>query len=246
MQAIKDKKKLGLVGAVLLTLVGTIALVVFVQSAEDRALADQEVVDVLVATTDIPAGTAVEDLAAFTEVKRIPVGAKSPTAAGSLSELSPGQVLSIGLSANEQITGTRLALVDEFDSQGAIEIPEGMMEVTISLGAEQTIGSTLSPGEKVAMALTLEGETGVVLHKMLVTHVQGAPVAVATDDATAVDSSDRPPAPGGNLLVTFAVDIDQLQKVVWAAENGSLWLAREPASAPELSISPQTREGIYG
>jgi len=241
----KDKKKLGLIGAVMLTLIGTIALVLFVQSAEDRALADQEVVDVLVATTDIPAGTAVEELGPFTEVKRIPVGAVSPTAASSMSELSPGQVLTIDLSVNEQVTGSRLALVEDFAKQGAVEIPEGMMEVTISLGSEQTIGGTLTAGEKVALALTLEDETGVVLHKMLVTHVQGAPVESA-QESTAVDSNERPPAPGGNLLVTFAVDIDQLQRVVWAAEHGSVWLAREPAAAPELSVDPQTREGIYG
>ena len=245
MQAIKDKKKLGLIGAVVLTLVGTIALVAFVQSAEDRALADQEVVDVLVATTDIPAGTAVEDLGVVTEVKRIPVGAKSPSAAGSLSELSPGQVVAIDLTQNEQITGSRLALVDEFAKQGSIEIPEGMMEVTVSLGSEQTIGGTLTAGEKVALALTQEDRTGVVLHKMLVTHVQGAPV-VSAAESTAVDSNERPPAPGGNLLVTFAVDIDQLQKVVYAAEHGSVWLAREPSAAPEISIDPQTGEDIYG
>ncbi len=128
-------------------------------------------------------------------MKRIPVGAVSPTAASSLSELSPGQVLTIDLSVNEQVTGSRLALVEDFAKQGAVEIPEGMMEVTISLGSEQTIGGTLTAGEKVALALTLEDETGVVLHKMLVTHVQGAPV-VSAQESTAVDSNERPPGTG--------------------------------------------------
>ena len=117
-----------------------------------------------------------------------------------------------------------------------------------SFGTKQVLRGVeleVTAGEKVAMALTLEDETGVVLHKMLVTHVQGAPV-VSAQESTAVDSNERPPAPGGNLLVTFAVDIDQLQRVVWAAEHGSVWLAREPAASPELSVAPQTREGIYG
>ena len=52
------KKRLSLIGAIVLVALGTVALVKYVSTAEDRALAGEELVDVLVLSTPVPAGTA--------------------------------------------------------------------------------------------------------------------------------------------------------------------------------------------
>lgn len=52
-----NKKLLGVATALMLALIGTVALVAYVTNAEERALAGEELVEVYVVTTEIPAGT---------------------------------------------------------------------------------------------------------------------------------------------------------------------------------------------
>ena len=52
-------KRVTLIAAILLVALGTVALVTYVKTAEDRALAGEELVDVLVLDATVPAGTPV-------------------------------------------------------------------------------------------------------------------------------------------------------------------------------------------
>lgn len=84
----------------------------------------------------------------------------------------------------------------------------------------------------------------IILHKVLVTAVQieELPTKTIRDDAEQVGVEL---APTGNLLVTLAVSAPDVEKIVFTAEHGMVWLAIEPDGAPEAGTRIQTRGTIY-
>ena len=56
------RRALGLAVAVILAVLGTVALVGYVRSAEERALSDEELVEVLVVTDTIEAGSLASEI----------------------------------------------------------------------------------------------------------------------------------------------------------------------------------------
>lgn len=85
--------------------------------------------------------------------------------------------------------------------------------------------------------------THLTLHKVLVTNVQvDAEDATNTDNTdSSTDSTEAAKAPKRNLLVTLAVNAHDAERLVFTAEHGFVWLANEPADAPETGTQVQTR-----
>ncbi|MCZ6857885.1 MAG: hypothetical protein O7F70_07790, partial [Gemmatimonadetes bacterium] len=51
--------------------------------------------------------------------------------------------------------------------------------------------------------------------------------------------------PTGNLLVTLAMEPDDVERTVFSAEFGTVWLAQESETAPDKATRIQTRGTIY-
>ena len=263
------KKRLSLIAAIALVAIGTVALVQYVSTAEDRALAGEELVDVLVVNTPVPAGTAAAELQQFVEIEAVPAKVQAAGALASIGD-AEGMVVSVDLVEGEQLTASRLVKAEEFNQLqartgrggGKVSVPEGLLEITIPLDPVRTVGGTVRPGDYVGLiasftngageggdpadpaAAAQGGETsGFLLHKILVTNVQGAPVADPTRAATA---EDRAPVPAGSLLVTLAVNAPAAERVVFASSYGDIWLTIEPTDADESGTGVQTSDRIYG
>jgi pilus assembly protein CpaB len=89
--------------------------------------------------------------------------------------------------------------------------------------------------------------THIILHKVLVTNVQMAelPKDKKSDDTT--DADNKPEAaPKGALLVTLALDATSVQRVVFTAEYGHLWLSAEPSDAPDGQTRVETIGTVIG
>ncbi len=86
--------------------------------------------------------------------------------------------------------------------------------------------------------------THVILHKVLVTSVQLERLPRETEQSAA-DATGVELAPTGNLLVTLATSASDLEKIIFGAEHGTIWLAYEPADAPEADTQIQTRLTVY-
>jgi pilus assembly protein CpaB len=260
------KRIIAIVAAVTLAAFGTVVLVLYVQSAEDRALAGEETVEVLVVAEDVPRGTPAEGLAGRTRLERIPVKVQATGSVDSLDALG-GRVTSAPLVAGEQVISGRF--VDP-SALSAVDVPEGLLQVTVSLPADRVVGGMLNPGDTVAVFSSFTGvesevsgtddedddtrtrkdeTTHLTLHKVLVTNVQGnrgsqsGPGSPGASDDEAEE--DQHPVPSGNLLVTLAIDAPSAERVVFTAEHGSVWLALEPDDAPEDGTRIQTKETIY-
>lgn len=260
-------KRASLIGAVVLVALGTVALVKYVSTAEDRALAGEELVDVLVLNAPVPAGTAANELQQYLRVEAVPVKVRTGGALASLGE-AEGMVTSVDLVEGEQLTASRLVDATEFNALqarvgrggGSVAVPEGLLEVTIPLDPIRAVGGTVRPGDLVGVIASFadfQGEavgpdgqpvagnnvSGFLLHKLLVTNVQGAPVPEATAQAS---TADRAPTPVGQLYVTLATDAPGAERIVYASKNGDIWLAVEPAEADESGTSVQTEDRIFG
>ena len=97
-----SRRMMGVVAAIVLGALGTFVLVAYVRGAEDRAVAGEKMVGVVVASKTIDAGTAAEDLGSVTTSQRVPQKVRGDGAITSLrdvkglvtaTDLVPGEVL---------------------------------------------------------------------------------------------------------------------------------------------------------
>lgn len=264
-----NRKLIGGVSAITLATVGTIALVAFVQGAEHRAQAGERLVEVLVVKDTIDAGTAASEADDRVRIERVPAKVRLEDAVRTLSSLGT-KVADVDLLPGEQVTAARFTEPRDFERRrGEVDLDEGSLEVTISLAPERAVGGQLAPGSRVAVVASfdpfeisstqpvqLEGieipqegktpnSTHIIRHKVLVTSVQaGSTPEPATDEGDEGEPLATP-APAGSLLVTLALDAPSVERVVFAAEHGRIWLAIEPEEASEEGTGVQTRGTVY-
>lgn len=229
------------VAAVVLAAVGTLSLIAYVRGADARALEGARTVNVLVATQPIPKNTPAASLVGLVAVKALPEMAVLPDRVTSLDQLA-GQVAITDLLGGEQLVRARFADPVTARSKDQGGLPEGMQEVTIQLEPQRALGGHVAPGDTVGVFISFsppikDYNTHLRLHKVLVTRVQAAPLPAATEgESTAADEGPAP-LPTGDYLITFAVDVPMAEKIVFAAENGRIWLSSEPLSANEAGAS---------
>jgi pilus assembly protein CpaB len=231
----KRQKVIGIIASVVLAGLGTGLLVAYVHSAEDRALKGEKTVSVLVVTDTIPKGTKVEDIIGKVTTEQVPVKVMAKGAMASLTPVA-GRVAAVDLLPGEQIVQGRFAT----PAQAAnANVPPGSLQVTVALEAVRAIGGQVREGDSVGVVVSFDDPetTHLVLHKIAVTGVrtaEGAPVVSKPDLA----------GPAGMLFVTLALDGPSVEKVVFAAEHGRLWLSWEPKEANEGGTKVQSRAGV--
>lgn len=242
-----QKRIVATVAAVALAAVGTAVLLLYVQGAEQRALAGVEAVDVLVAREAIPKGTTAEDLGDRVASEKVASKLRPDGAVSDLDDLE-GLVTGIDLVPGEQLLEGRFVEAASIRAASQVEIPDGLQVVTVSLTPDRAVGGQLSPGDTVGMVASFpdgaggEGNPGPTAHlfldQILIANVQGAP-------ATQNEDGDASAAPGGDLLVSLAVRGGDAEKVVFAAENGALWLTSQTEGNGSDGTRIQTLKEIY-
>lgn len=239
------KRIIGALSALLMAITGTVMVLSYVNGANERALAGAKPVDVLVVNEDIAAGTPAEQLGESVAAQQVPAKVVPAGAVSDLTELA-GQVAAVDLVPGEQVLSGRFAKPADLEAAGAVAVPKGMQEVTISLEPPRVVGGKLQAGDTVGVFMSLEegpDEQGPVshlaLHKVLVTDVQGLAVgAEESADAAA-------PVPANNVLVTLAVSAADAEKIIYAQEFARTWLSKEPETADEKGTRVLDKEGLY-
>lgn len=208
-----------LISAIALGLVAALGVFVYTAGADDRAMAEQQAVDVVVTTQEIPAGTTLEQ--AWTdgslEQTRVPA-ANAPT--GYLApEANRGQV------AQSTVPAGTIVLAGSFGAQAPVAEPidlrPGEVALSVELGDPQRVGTFLRPGSSIAIFNTtvrIDGEsrTQLLLFDVPVLAVGGATVGQSAEDqATEAQTA----------LVTIGVTPGEAERVVHAAQTGALYLA---------------------
>ena len=230
---IRRQKLIGIIASVLLAAVGTGLLVAYVRSAENRALKGEKTVDVLVVSNTIPKGTKAEDIAGSLRIEQVPVKIATKDALTNTTPLA-GKVAAVDLMPGEQLLSTRFTTAAEAQGIGA-----GMLQVTIALEPVRALGGQLRKGDSVGVTVSFDSPetTHLVLHKVKVTDVR-------TADGATVATPVAGTAPAATMLVTLAVDAPAVEKVIFGAEHGRIWLAWEPKEASEAGTKVQTVAGV--
>lgn len=151
-----NRKVIGIITAIVLALVGTVALVAYVGNAENRALAGEELTQVYVITSPVPAGTAAENLAPSVSLEKVPAKVRAAGAIDDLASLA-GRVTGVDLVAGEQLIDSRLMSRTELANREAgVKVPDDMVEVTVKLDPERAVGGLVQPGQTVGVFSSFE------------------------------------------------------------------------------------------
>lgn len=247
--------------ALVLAVGGTVLLLAYVQSAHANAGAAPATTDVLVATAGIPKGTPAGQVKPSTRVAAVPETLVAPGAlpdAAALGELS-GQVTTLDIQPGEQLLSSRFAKPADLAKAAGVTVPSGMEELTIPVAPERAVGGTLQAGQRVGVYIsgTPDGKaptTRLVLPRVLVVRVQGAPAPAPTPAPTAGPATAAPapsattttpaPLPSGQLFVTLALPASDAERLVFGMEHASVWLSREDFSTPPPGTSVKTWQEI--
>jgi pilus assembly protein CpaB len=220
--------------AVALALAATVALVAYAGGADRRAIANQQPVLVYVAKARIAAGTRGEDAQNRGLIERtaLPRRAVAGGAVRSLEQLG-GRVAAVDIVPGEQLLAARWLGRGETPGGRQLSIPEGHQAVSIALDPTRQVSGFVTPGDRVSVVVSLslpKGGRPQRTSRFLLQDVQVLAVgATARPDPATQDG--RRPGQGRNQslsTVTLAVRPADVERVVFAAENGSLYLSLLP------------------
>jgi pilus assembly protein CpaB len=232
--------------AVALAAAATAALVAYVRGADRRALSGQQPVLVLVARARIPAGTPGEQAQNRGLVERVelPRKAVAHDAVRSLEQLS-GRVAALDLVQGEQLLASRWVTPSEVGGAGLLPIPVGRQAVSVSLDQTRQVSGFVTPGDHVCLLVSLE------LHGANVTRylLQDVPVlavgATAAPNPAAREAGRASPPRGSAPTVTLAVRPGDVERVVFAAENGALYLSLLPRGQRPVRTAGRTIDNEF-
>jgi pilus assembly protein CpaB len=232
------RRVVAVVTALLLAGLGGLLLLTYVSAADHRAMADLQPATVLVVTKALPEGAAADVIAGSVAAKELPGLAVAPDATSSLSDLK-GLVTTTALQPGEQLLHSRLADPAVLQAARGLVVPNGMHRVSVQLTPARAVGGAIVAGDTVGVFLSTEDQsatkTQLSLHKVLVTAVQGAP----GDGSAAAKSAQD------GVTVTLAASAADVEKIVFTAEHGTIWLSAEPADAPDNPTPVLTKENLY-
>jgi pilus assembly protein CpaB len=225
-------KTRGLLMAVAVLLAGsaTLAVFLYVSGVKKTAKTSGELVAVVVSEKDVPAGTSFDQLMAEggLTTEYFPESSVVSGAVTNLSELD-GRVTNAGILAGEQITTARLRGSRDLPG-GTLGIPDGHAAVAFELDAPRVVGGAMAPGDRVMVFATFSNlglkqtpKTVVVVPEVEVLKVQQASATRSNSTGT---------------TVTLALEPRDAQKLVFAQEQGSVWLALLPPDEDGKDNSP--------
>jgi pilus assembly protein CpaB len=111
-------------------------------------------VGVLVVDREIAAGTPAEDLEGQVRLEHVPAKVAATGAVDDLASLA-GKVAAVDLIPGEQLIADRFVTPEEYRGSlgggGRVEVPDNLLQVTLSLTPERVVGGQLRPGDVVAV-----------------------------------------------------------------------------------------------
>ena len=231
--------------ALLLAATGAVVLLAYVRGADARALAGVQTVEVLVVDRPVPEGTPGEALTDLVRTEQLPAKAAVEGAVSDLDELA-GRVATVDLRPGEQLLAGRFAAPEDLEVPGTVAAPDGAAEVSLLLEPQRAVGGRLAAGDTVGVhvSTTEPAATHVVLNRVLVTQVQGAPAPTPDGEGTDTASTGAA-APSASLMVTLGLRPEQAEAVVFGMEHGTVWLSLEPEGADLSGTEVITPDNVY-
>ena len=233
-------KLLIVVAALVLGGIAAFAAYGFLGSLQRETTAGTQPVTVYVATEDIARGASASDLVAKGLVHQVEMPRRYvPDGAAISADSLADRVLSASVSKGEILTTGRFQYANEAGL--AFSVPAGLVALTVPVDDARGVAGLISPGDHVAVLGTIDRSRNRGQESRII--VPGVQVLAVGQNTDAQGSSSTQPgqdsvlSSGGSVasgaarpIVTLAVSPSESEKVVFAAESGSIWLVLLPGS----------------
>src|SRR5215218_9655431 len=236
-----QSRVLAILVAVVLALVATAALVVYVNGADRRAISGQEPRMVWVAAQLIKAGTSGQTARNTGQIKQIPVPNKNVVAGAVLSMPQiENRYAAVDIGA-EDVAGRRL-----------LQIEPGHQALAIEMDMVRQVAGFVTPGDKVSLVLSMKRPApggDLERSQFLLQNVQVLAVgATALANSAAQGGGSRVNQGRGEVAaVTLSIPDERVEQVVYAAENGSIYMTLLPPDAKDVpSDGGATADNVIG
>lgn len=244
-----NRRILAVVVALVLAAVGTVGVLVYVRTAESRAVAGKQAISVLVVDQRIPAGTSGKDIRnkGMTKSVTMPASAVPADALTSLDAGLDNQVVTADIAPRQLLLRGHFA--GSSAVTGGLALPAGTMALSVSAKAPSDVAGYIVPGSKVAVFDTFSAAAGshnpngdglsrgegksqatrIVLSGIDVIAVgqHGSGQTTTAGGAGSSDgagSSATGTAKNDEITITVAVTQRQAEKLVHATQTGSIYL----------------------
>jgi len=255
-----SRRTIALVLAVLLAALATIALISYINGLEDKTLEGQTPEDVFVAKQDIPAGVSGDTASqqGLIEKRTVPQKFVPAGAITTLQDIS-GKIAIVQIFKDEIIVGPRFAA--EGTATRVLPIPTGKQAISVQVATAPAVAGFIQPGDKISVmvqinrvAQTANGTpiknpalNGPFVHYLL----QGIDVLAVgsrvVSSAAATNANGQPAnaEQTGCCLLTVALTPAQAEQLVFAINNGQIYLTLLPDRAPVASTAGRTATNLF-
>lgn len=144
------RRILGILAALVLAIVGTAALISYVNSAKDKAVSDEELVDVYVVDKLVPKGADAKTIKASVSAEQVPARLKQVGALIDLEKVGDN-VAGADLLPGDQLVAARLV-----PAEVVTEVVTDKVQVSALFAPERAVGGALVKGDLVGVYLSFE------------------------------------------------------------------------------------------
>jgi len=147
----KNKRRIiGIIAAMTLAIIGTLALVTYVRSATDDAVADEALVDIYVVDEFVPKGAEPDTIRSAVSIEKVPARLKQ---AGALTDLEQvgEQVAASDLQPGDQLLAARLAAKELVTEEVTDKV-----QISTLLEAQRAVGGALKKGDLVGIYVSFD------------------------------------------------------------------------------------------
>ena len=249
-----QSRVLAILVAVVLALVATAALVVYVNGADRRAVSGQEPRMVWVAAQLIKAGTSGQTARNTGQIKQVPVPNKNVVAGAVLSMPQiENRYAAVDIVAGEQLLLRRWVGAEDVAGRRLLQIEPGHQALAIEMDMVRQVAGFVTPGDKVSLVLSMKRPAApggdLERSQFLLQNVQVLAVgATALANSAAQGGGSRVNQGRGEVAaVTLSIPDERVEQVVYAAENGSIYMTLLPPDAKDVpSDGGATADNVNG
>ena len=245
-----ERRKLLLVVAAVIAVLGVALVFVYAKGADARAADKFDTVEVLVATKQIKPGESFDDALANGKLELADVAqAQVLDGADNDSEQFEGKLALTTVYPGEQVVPAKFGGAFDIEAAATLPIPEGKLAISILVKDDGRVGKFLAPGAEVAVIwtdidrATQEPILTTVLLDRVTVLAAGTTTSLNGDgneDASSADAPDAQSEAAVQQLLTLAVSQRDAQRVRFAEKAGEL----TAALLNDASEVERTVEGI--
>lgn len=150
--------------AAVLGLLGVVAVFAYAHQANQRAVNGLKAETVLMANSEIPAGTSLNRAQQnhLLGTEKVPVSSLSTTPVQSVSTANEHMVVSANVAPNQILLQNMLTSAADVTASGSFTVPKNMVAVTVDMCVAEAVANYIGPGSGVAVFDTMVSGSGQV------------------------------------------------------------------------------------